>query len=197
MGIFVRTIIITLILSAFYHFWIKGASFNLPNINMKMPDINVEAPKINKNKPKEDLKVQNNSPYRRIEATKKVVKICFIDSKGNFKYANREVSEPNVKNLIEMLLRGPNSAEKKSGLYSEIPTDTVLYWVREDNGEIIVNLSNNFAEGGGTSSVLARIEQLKNTVKRFRPEFPVYLYLNGKKAEYIGGEGVYLKQPLN
>ena len=23
------------------------------------------------------------------------------------------------------------------------------------------------------------------------------VYLNGKKAEYIGGEGVYLKQPLN
>ena len=191
MGIFVRTIIITLVLSAIYHFWFKGADFKAPNLN-------IEAPKINIQKPAEEIKVQaNNSPYRQIKNEKKTVKLCFIDSKGNFKYANREIDDPTVKTLIELLLKGPNSKEKSMGLYSEIPQDTPLYWVREDSGKIIINLSDSFAQGGGTSSVMARIEQLKNTVKRYRPEYPVYLYLNGKKAEYIGGEGVYLKQPLN
>ena len=26
---------------------------------------------------------------------------------------------------------------------------------------------------------------------------PIYLYIEGKKIEYLGGEGIYVEQPLN
>ena len=41
-----------------------------------------------------------------------------------------------------------------------------------------------------------RIKQIIKTANSYSST-PTYLYINGKQANVIGGEGVMLKQPLN
>ena len=60
-----------------------------------------------------------------------------------------------------------------------------------------MNLTRNFEYGGGTKSIQNRIKQIKLTVDSFNLKKPVYLYLDGKQVEYMGGEGIYIEQPLN
>jgi spore germination protein GerM len=42
-----------------------------------------------------------------------------------------------------------------------------------------------------------RIKQLVKTVNALNNKKPIYLHIEGKQVEYIGGDGVYLQQPLN
>ena len=53
-----------------------------------------------------------------------------------------------------------------------------------------------FENGGGTDSIYKRLYQLIKTAKR-NTDKPVYLYIEGNKAEVIGGEGIMINQPLN
>ena len=86
---------------------------------------------------------------------------------------------------------------KAKGLYSEIPYGTRLLSIEEENNKIIINLSSDFIKGGGTQSIVNRIKQLVKTVNYNHDKKPVYLYVDNKQVEYVGGEGVYLEQPLN
>lgn len=87
-------------------------------------------------------------------------------------------------------------SESKNGVYSEIPQNVDLISVKNNDTSIIINLSSNFGNGGGSQSVENRIKQLSKTVKKYHPSKNVYLYINGKEVEYLGGEGIYIKQPL-
>ena len=46
-------------------------------------------------------------------------------------------------------------------------------------------------------SIDNRLKQLVKTVVSVSPQKDIYLYLNGKQADVIGGDGVMLTQPLN
>ncbi|GBF23329.1 hypothetical protein tpqmel_0733 [Candidatus Gastranaerophilus sp. (ex Termes propinquus)] len=154
--------------------------------------------------------VPNNTPVSEnkegklpeVVANERVVKICLLTNDDTPKFVARKTTGPKagengLEDTILLLLRGPTEDEKKTGLYSEIPQGTRLLGIKEEGGSLIINLSENFALGGGATSIMSRIKQLVKTVKLQHTEKPVYLYLDGKKVEYIGGEGVYLEQPLN
>lgn len=181
MKIFVRTLIITLILCVGYYFYVSLNETSYNKVVRVPNEITQKAP------------TPQNSEAQR----SKTVKICLLNNSGTCTFVKREADRVGIQNAIELLLVGANKSEKKQGLYSEIPDGTRLYWVREEGGSLIINLNDVFAQGGGTSSVMARIDQLVKTVKIYNPDAPVYLYLEGKKVEYIGGDGVFLKQPLN
>jgi len=100
-----------------------------------------------------------------------------------------------VEYAVRMLISGPTKYEKKQGVYSEVPTTTKLVSFKETPSGIIVNLSSDFGCGGGGDSLYKRVYQLIKTVNH-NTRKPVYLYINGKKADVIGGEGLMLKQPL-
>ncbi|MDD3150495.1 MAG: GerMN domain-containing protein [Candidatus Gastranaerophilales bacterium] len=95
-----------------------------------------------------------------------------------------------IKTAIAELLKGPNEEEKKQGFHTEIPENTKLINIVEGPNKVIINLSEEFEQGGGSKSMAARVVQLTNTVSYASGEKPVYLELNGKAVEYIGGEGV-------
>ena len=59
------------------------------------------------------------------------------------------------------------------------------------------NLNAKFTRGGGTTTIINRIKQLKKTVDAQSGKKPIYLQIEGKNVEYVGGDGVYLEQPLN
>lgn len=103
----------------------------------------------------------------------------------------------NVKNAVEELLKGPTSNEKKVGLFTEIPSKTILIDIKENKKSIIVNLTKDFESEGGSESMVIRLKQLSYTVDDLKNKKPVYLEVEGQKVEYLGGEGIEVKQPLS
>ena len=86
--------------------------------------------------------------------------------------------------------------EKSKGYTSEIPLGTKVLSVRETSNNILIDLSSNFESGGGAESTYMRIKQIIKTANA-NTSVPTYLYINGKQANVIGGEGIMIKQPLN
>ena len=122
----------------------------------------------------------------------------FYSSSGKLTKIERKLrSQPSVESVVSVLLKGPTILETKNGLYSEIPAGVDLINVTNTNKTVIVNLSSNFGNGGGSQSVKNRVHQLAKTVKAIEPNKSIYLHINGKEVEYLGGDGVYIEQPLN
>ena len=153
---------------------------------------NKEAPE---ETPETDEKTQSEKVY---------VNVFFIGQDENnyevYKAVKREydstVDGSKIKFAIDSLIMGPKPDEKVRGVYSEIPFGTRVISITERSEGIIINLSYEFETGGGTDSIYKRIYQLIKTAKR-NTDRPVYLYIEGHKADVIGGEGIMLNQPLN
>ena len=60
----------------------------------------------------------------------------------------------------------------------------------------MIDLSSNFESGGGAESTYMRLKQIIKTVNS-NTSTPTYLYINGRQANVIGGEGLMIKQPLS
>ena len=97
---------------------------------------------------------------------------------------------------VSRLIEGPNQIEREKGIYSEIPTGTKVISVVETDKKAIVNLTSAFDQGGGTDGLYKRLYQLVKTVNK-NTKLPVYLYIDIKQADVIGGEGLMINQPLN
>ena len=139
-----------------------------------------------------------------IQKQKVYVNVFFIGQNANkeevYKAVNREYDEETdgsqIKFAIQSLISGPKSEEKAKGVYTEIPSDTRIISINETPAEVIINLNSAFEEGGGTESLYKRLYQIIKTAKR-NTKKPVYLYIDGSKAEVIGGEGIMITQPLS
>ena len=93
-------------------------------------------------------------------------------------------------------MKAPSKWEKSKGFVSESPAGTKLLSVRESKGNILIDLSSDFETGGGAESTYTRVKQIIKTANA-NTSTPVYLYINGRQANVIGGVGVMVKQPLN
>ena len=107
------------------------------------------------------------------------------------------LNESKFSTAIKELLKGPSREEKREGLYTEIPATTKLIEIKESPKAIIINFSKDFESGGGSTSMSMRLKQLVNTALDAAKNKPVYLELNNKKVDFIGGEGVIVSQPLS
>jgi len=101
------------------------------------------------------------------------------------------------RSAVEELLRGPTSAEARSGIGSEIPRGTIVLDVKEKGCDIVINLSRRFASGGGSTSLETRLEQLRRTVSEAAGARKVYLDVEGERLSTATGEGLEIKQPIN
>lgn len=130
----------------------------------------------------------------------KTVKIFILDKSGNLRSVNRTCDTSIEKSCftyaIKELVTAPSPWEKSKGFTSEIPSGTKVLSIRESSGNILIDLSSDFETGGGAESTYYRVKQIIKTANA-NTSSPVYLYINGKQANVIGGEGVMLKQPLN
>mgnify|MGYP005787965469 FL=1 len=132
------------------------------------------------------------------------VNVFFIGQNDNkeevYKAVKRQYDETvdgsKIKYAIESLVAGPRPNEREKGVYSEIPSGTEVLSIKEYPDKVVINLSAAFETGGGTDSLYKRLYQLIKTAKR-NTTLPVYLYIEGQKADVIGGEGIMLNQPLN
>lgn len=180
-------ILITVVYVYFSFFTKEG--FVLPKNNSS------ERPNVSQNETPSDEKPNELTTKSEI----KVVKIFVTDSKGNLRSVNRKCDTSVEKSCfayaIKELISAPTDWEKSKGLSSEIPTTTRVLSVREGSNNILIDLSSAFESGGGAESTYIRVKQLIKT-SLANTKQPVYLYINGKQADVIGGEGIMLKQPL-
>lgn len=141
---------------------------------------------------------------KKVEKPKEYVNVYFIGQNANkeevYKVVNREydkeVDGSKIKFAIQALISGPREKEKSGGVYSEIPSTTRIISINETSDKVVINLNSAFENGGGTESLYKRLYQLIKTARRNTTK-PVYLYINGNKVEYIGGEGIMITQPLS
>lgn len=180
MGIFFKTFVITLLICIgyFIYAFVGKESYS--------PTLNLNAQSIHK-------AVENKQEAK--EAPK--VSIYLINSDNEPVLTKRHAKENTLECALKELLTGSKSSDRLQGAYTEIPKGTRLISFKEDADKIAVNLSREFEEGGGAQSIKARLLQLVKTVNTYIENKPVYLYIEGKKAEYLGGEGIYVEQPLN
>lgn len=187
LGIFCL-ILITVAYVYFSFFSKEGFHFNLPEKNYNTEgDVN---PKSNEN-PDEPVAEKHDM---------KTVKIYVTDSKGNLRSVSRKCDTVVEKSCfayaIKELMTAPTDWEKSKGLSSEIPAGTTILSVREGANNILIDLSPAFESGGGAESIYIRVHQLIKTAQANTKQ-PVYLYINGRQADVIGGEGIMIKQPLS
>lgn len=137
-----------------------------------------------------------------VKKEKETVSIYFLaldsDSNGIYKKVQREVpvGENKLEYAINELLKGPNLVEKSSGAYSEIPKTTKLLKIKQTGNKVIIDFNSDFQYGGGTDSVYSRMMQLIKTAIANTDNKKIYLYLDGKQVNFIGGEGIMITQPL-
>lgn len=79
-----------------------------------------------------------------------------------------------------------------------IPTQTRLLNLDLTEDGVYVDLSPEFAEGGGSSSMIYRVAQVLYTATSIDPQTPVFLSIEGKPLDDnypLGGEGLTLDYP--
>lgn len=147
-----------------------------------------------------EISTNNEEKIDQKKSEVKKVKIFLLDKSGNIRSVNRECNTDKEKSCFEFAIKelflSPSQWEKSKGFISEIPAGTKLISVRESSGNILLDITSEFETGGGAESTYLRIKQLIKTANS-NSSNPVYLYINGKQVNVIGGEGVMLKQPLN
>lgn len=147
--------------------------------------------------------LESTEKFNNIDTDKKnerIVKIFLLDENGNLKAINRTCNPENEKSCFEYaikeLVSAPTKWEKSKGFTSEIPQGTKILSIRESSNSVMIDLSSNFESGGGAESTYMRVKQIIKTANT-NTSIPTYLYINGKQANVIGGEGIMIKQPLN
>ena len=201
MNVFVKTFVICLIVTLsflFYKFFgNESHSYEINKINNNMYSIQKNN-LVNNNEVHSSENTEINKENTTKEEAKNFHTCYFYNNQGKLTPVTREVKGSNaVDSAILLLLKGPLISESKTGIYSEIPSNVDLINTTIDDKKVIVNLTSNFGNGGGFDSIEHRIKQLSATVKTAAPNKAIYLYIDGKEVEYLGGDGVYVKQPLD
>jgi germination protein M len=98
---------------------------------------------------------------------------------------------------IEALLAGPDYQDEDAGLHSEIPQGTELLDISLSDGTLTVDLSAQFADGGGSASMLMRVAQVVHTGTQFGSISEVQILIEGEEVEALGGEGIAIDEPMD
>jgi len=170
------------------------------NVFMPKPEIKPDDIQVSQRTTKEQ-ELPTDKP---VIKTKEYVNIYFIGKNEHneevYKAVKRQYSEDvdgsKIKFAVYALINGPKPEEKQRGVYTEIPNSAQVINISEMGDRVIVNLNSSFVNGGGADSLYKRLYQLIKTAK-LNSNLPVYLYIDGQKADVVGGEGIMISQPLS
>lgn len=103
-------------------------------------------------------------------------------------------NQPNA--VLEAAFNSLLAGSTDTALSSTIPQGTKLRGVKVQNDGIHVNLSEEFTSGGGSASMTGRVAQILYTATSLQPDAKVWIDVEGKQLDVLGGEGLELEQPL-
>lgn len=98
---------------------------------------------------------------------------------------------------IKALLEGPTREERELGMVSNIPKGTTFLGLTINDGIATVDLSKEYASGGGTLSMTMRLAEVVFTLTQFPTVKGVNFKLDGEPVEVFGGEGIILDHPVD
>ncbi|AFY95326.1 GerMN domain-containing protein [Chamaesiphon minutus] len=99
-----------------------------------------------------------------------------------------------VKSSLSTLIASAGKPEGK--LTSTIPVGTKLLSAKVMADGIHVDLSKEFTQGYGATSMIGRLGQVVYTATTQNPTAPVWITVEGKKLEVLGDVGVEVRQPV-
>lgn len=97
---------------------------------------------------------------------------------------------------MRALVAGTSDDETAFGLTSAIPEGVAVNGVTIDGDTATVDLTADFASGGGSLSMLLRVTQVVCTLTQFNGVEKVAFVLDGEPTKAIGGEGVIVDPPV-
>ncbi len=97
-----------------------------------------------------------------------------------------------LKGAFAELLKGTTTGTATS----TIPTGTRLLNLDVKDNGVYVDLSSEFTSGGGSASMTGRLAQVIYTASTLNPTAPVFISVEGRPLETLGGEGLIIDQPM-
>lgn len=97
-----------------------------------------------------------------------------------------------LEGAFKTLLTGPADP----AFTTTIPQGTKLRNVSLEADGVHVDLSQEFTNGGGSSSMTGRLAQVLYTASSLDPAAKVWISVEGEPLEVLGGEGLELEQPM-
>ena len=130
----------------------------------------------------------------------KSIEICWLNPTNNkielvsktLNFQKSVKSERVLETAFEYLLTKP----KESEYTTAIPQGTKLLGLEVKSDGIHLNLSQEFTSGGGSASMSSRLAQVIYTATSSDAGDRVWISVEGKPLENLGGEGIMISQPM-
>lgn len=97
--------------------------------------------------------------------------------------------------LVRALADGPTPDEAARGLASAVPADTAVLGSSLSDGVLTIDLNGAFERGGGSASMMGRLNQLFYTLTQPSDIDAVVLEVEGRTVGTFGGEGILVPVP--
>jgi spore germination protein GerM len=97
-----------------------------------------------------------------------------------------------LQDAFETMLQGSTDP----ALISTIPRNTKLQKLEIQPDGIHVDLSPEFTQGGGSTSMMGRVAQVIYTATTLDPSAAVWISIDNQPLDLLGGEGLVLDQPM-
>lgn len=104
--------------------------------------------------------------------------------------AHGKSPEMQLRQALTTLLEAPATTA------TAIPAETKLLSLQRTDAGIRIDLSQEFSQGGGSDSMIARLGQVIYTATSLDPNQPVWLSVQGQPLTVLGGEGLMVAQPI-
>jgi spore germination protein GerM len=99
---------------------------------------------------------------------------------------------------LNVLLKGPTPEELNLGLLNLIPEDTRLISAAVKDGVAYLNFNESFRFNPmGVEGFIAQLQQIVYSTTEFPTVDRVQILIEGKQVEYLGGEGIYIGEPVS
>lgn len=142
--------------------------------------------------------VQNSPPPATVQSTTATIYLL-RDTGRNLELVPTPI-EVNVEQPNTVLTAAFNSLltniENSKTVSSTIPEGTKLRSLTIQDDGIHVDLSTEFTTGGGSASMTGRLAQVIYTATTLQPNANVWIDVEGKPLEILGGEGLEIERPM-
>jgi spore germination protein GerM len=146
------------------------------------------------------LETTSPSPKSVQPATEQKIEVYWLNElNGKIELVPTSIKLVNTNNPSEVLETAFNSlltGPTDKAVTTTIPKNTKLRNISVKSDGIHIDLSQDFSSGGGSTSMTGRLAQILYTATSLEPAAKVWINVEGKPLETLGGEGIVIDQPM-